>query len=254
MERRTFRSGRAKKRPGRLRILLVAVIVGVAVDLALWFGSGPGDWRRFGLSLAVELIGAVVTYALLVRWVEGRVQEEEEEDPADLVERMGSNVNAVALAAADNLRERGWLRDGALREARLLMANLRGANLRDANLQGVNLWGADLQGADLWGTDLQRANLLLVNLQGARLRFANLQGANLWGAELQGANLLQANLQGARLAEAWFNENTVLPDGTAWTPYLDMAQFTDPEHDGFWRSESPSSPAYWHDREEYGPD
>ncbi len=254
MGRRTFRSRRSKKQTGRLRILTVAVIVGAAIDLTLWLGSGSGDWRRFGLSLAVELIGATATYFLLVRWVEERVEEEAEEHPADLIERMGSNVNAVALAAADNLRQRGWLRDGAMREARLLMANLRGANLRDANMQEANLWGADLQGADLWGADLRLANLLLANLQGARLRFANLQGANLWGADLQGANLLQANLQGARLAEAWFNEHTVLPDGTAWTPYFDIAQFTDPEHDGFWRSESPSSPAYWHDREEYGPD
>ena len=252
MGRRTFRSGRSRVERERLRILFAVILIGAAINLALWLGSG--DWRRFGFGLAMELIGAAVTYLLLVRWVEARADEEVEENAADLIERMGSNVNAVALAAADNLRQRGWLRDGALREARLLMANLRGANLRDANLQEVNLWGADLQGADLWGADLRRANLLLSNLQGARLRFANLQGANLWGADLQGANLLQANLQGARLSEAWFNEQTVLPDGTAWTPYLDMAQFTDPEHDGFWRSESPSSPAYWHDREEYGPD
>jgi hypothetical protein len=234
--------------------LIIAVMVGAAIDLTLWLGSGSGDWTRFGLGLAVELIGAVVTYLLLIRWVEDRVEEEQEEDPAELIERMASNVNAVAVGAADNLRQRGWLRDGSMREARLLMANLSGANLRDANLQEVNLWGADLQGADLWGADLRRANLLLANLQGARMRFANLQGANLWGADLQGANLLQANLQGARLAEAWFNERTVLPDGTAWTPYLDLTQFTDPDHDGFWRSDSPSSPAYWHEREEYGTD
>jgi len=36
-----------------------------------------------------------------------------------------------------------------------------------------------------------------------------------------------------------------MPDGTAWRSYLDVAQFTVPEHDGFWRSESPSSLAYW---------
>jgi hypothetical protein len=254
MERGTFRNGRSRKQKGRLRVLVVAVVVGIAVDLALWFTSGPGDWRRLALSLAVELVGSAVTYGLLVSWVERAGAEPREEDAADLIERMGSNVNAVALAAANNLRQRGWLRDGSLRQARLLMANLRGANLRDANLEGASLWGAELQGADLWGANLQRSSLLLTNLQGARLRFANLQGANLWGADLTGANFLQSNLQGARLAEAWFNESTVMPDGTAWTPYLDVAQFTDPDHDGFWRSESPSSPAYWRGREEYGPD
>lgn len=245
MERDAFRSGRSGRRRGRLRALVAAVVVGIAVDLALWFTSGPGDWRRLGLGLAVEPVGSAVTYGLLVRWVEGGFEQPQGEDPADLIERMGSNVNAVALAASDNLRQRGWLRDGALREAKLVMADLRGANLRDASLEGANFWGADLEGANLWGADLRRASLLLTDLEGARLRFANLQGANLWGADLKGTNLLQSNLQGARLAEAWFNEVTVMPDGTAWTPYLDVAQFTDPEHDDFWRSESPSSLAYW---------
>lgn len=254
MERGTFRSGRSGRRRGRLRALVVLIVVGVAVDLALWFSPGPGDWRRLGFSLAVELVGSAVTYGLLVRWVEGGFEELRKEDRAELIEHMGSNVNAVALAAADSLRQRGSLRDGALRRAKLLMANLRGANLRDASLEGADFWGADLEAADLWGADLRRANLLLTNLAGARLRFANLQAANLWGADLKGANLLQANLQGARLTEAWFDEATVMPDGTAWTPYLDVTQFTDPEHDGFWRSESPSSPAYWRSHEEYGAD
>jgi hypothetical protein len=253
MERSAFRSGPSGRRRRRLRVLVVVVVIGIAVDLALWFASGPGGWQLLGLSLVVELVGSAVTYGLLVRWVEGEFEQPNEEDPADLIERMGSNVNAVALAATENLRQHGWLRDGVLREARLLMANLRGANLRGASLEGVDFWGADLEGADLWGADLRRANLLLANLEGARLRFANLQAANLWGADLRGTNLLESNLQGARLAEASFSEGTVMPNGAAWTPYLDVAQFTDPEHDGFWRSESPSSPAYWRGREEYEP-
>jgi hypothetical protein len=254
MERGTFRSERSGRHRARLRALVVLVVVGIAVDLALWFTPGPADWRRLGLSLAVELVGSAVTYGLLVRWVEVGFEEPQQEDRAELIERMGSNVNAVALAAADNLLQRGWLRDGALREAKLLMANLRGANLRGASMEGANFWGADLEGADLWGADLRRANLLLTNLEGARVRFANLQGANLWGADLKGTNLLESNLQGARLTEAWFSEGTVMPNGAAWTPYLDVAQVTDPDHDGFWRSESPSSPAHWRGREEYGPD
>lgn len=54
---------------------------------------------------------------------------------------------------------------------------------------------------------------------------------------LQGAILTGANLQGVR----WFNKylkglvtDTVLPDGTQWTPNRDMREFTHPEK---WKAE-----------------
>lgn len=45
--------------------------------------------------------------------------------------------------------------------------------------------------------------------------------------------MIMANLQGANLLAAWFDEDTVLPDGTKWVPDTDMERFTDPDHPDF---------------------
>jgi hypothetical protein len=73
---------------------------------------------------------------------------------------------------------------------------------------------------------------------------SNLQGADLTLTNLQGADLRRTNLQGADLEVAQFDENTILPDMTKWTPDTDMKRFTDPKHPQFWRSDDPKSPAY----------
>ena len=89
------------------------------------------------------------------------------------------------------------------------------------------------KGVEAWNR-WRAENPVIPNLQEADLRGANLQEANLWGA----------NLQGADLGGATFDENTMLPDGTKWTPGTDMGRFTDREHPDFWRSDDPASPAY----------
>ena len=177
-------------------------------------------WPPWVMNLGTEIAGAVAIYLILNRFIGGRErrevgEREMESHKKELIARMGSPVQDVAVEAAAELRRRGWLTDGSL--------------------QGANLEAANLQGARLWGAELQRA----------RLRGAKLQGARLWGAKLQGAHLGFANLQGASLVVATtFDENTWLPDSTKWTPDTDVARFTDSNHPEFWRSSEPDSPAY----------
>ena len=238
---------------------MLAVLIVVAVLSSLWAVSRTyGGWEGLALNFGTEMAGAVVTYVLLElvigRW-EGR-----EGRKADLIMRLGSSVRDIAAAAADELGHRYWLFDGSLRGANLFDANLQEANLGTADLQGANLIASNLQGAKLWEANLQEAVFHVANLQGAKLEEANLRGASLVGANLQGANLERANLQEADLFEAnlqeanlcdanlqgaWmafavlreikFNENTILPDGTRWTPDTDMARYTDLKHPDFWR-------------------
>jgi uncharacterized protein YjbI with pentapeptide repeats len=195
------------------------VLVGVALISASWAVWRTWDWEGLVLNLATELIGAVATYLLLERLVGG--QEEEEEERRRLIAELGSSVKDVAIAAAEKLYQRGWLE--------LPEANLMGADLQEASLLAANLHGAYLTGANLHGTDL-----LYANLQEAHLR-----GANLQGADLRGANLQETDLRAVK-----FDENTVLPDKTKWSPDTDMARFTDPKHPDFWRSGYRTSPAY----------
>jgi hypothetical protein len=214
-----------------IRILAALLAVGIALSLAE--ACRTRDWWGALLNLGPELIGAVVTYALFEVFIGSKAKEEEqkrrlieeaEKEKARLIQEMGSKIRDVAVAAAEKLDQRGWLRDGSVRQVVLM----------DANLEGM----AALH-ADLWN-----AYLINVNLQHAFLPAANLQAAFLGRTKLQGAYLVDANLLGAYVRTTEFDEETGLPDSTKWTPNTDMARFTDPEHPDFWRSDNPHSPAY----------
>lgn len=149
---------------------------------------------------------------------------EENKELQDLIKLMSSREHDLAWKAVSMLEEAGWLTDGSLEGAQLPHANLKGATLIRASLRRVNLAGAFLQSADLYQ--------------------AKLGGADLSGGYLQGADLSQADLEGSNLKDAKFDASTVLPDGTNWTPGLNMTRFTDPNHPDFWRSDDPNSPAH----------
>ncbi len=141
---------------------------------------------------------------------------------------------------------------GNLRGAELLGVNMEGANLQEANLLGAVMVGANLQKANLTHASMEEANLLGARLQGANLRSASLEGADLKGANLGGANLRRAILEGAdlskasleraELAGAKFDMLTRLPDGTAWTPTVDLDRFTNPKHPRFWKQDDLETP------------
>jgi uncharacterized protein YjbI with pentapeptide repeats len=226
--------------------------LGAVALLFLAFGALPiGDYLKgLFLNLGTELVGAAATYYVLDLLIGSRERREAEEEElaakkADLIARMGSQVQDVAVAAAEELRRHGWLTDGSLRGAYLRFANLQGADLFRAKLQEADLMMANLQGANLGAAHLQKASLCAY-LQKASLTAAYLQEASLFGADLreaslswaylEGANLQGAKLQGANLEGTHFSEDTILPDRTKWTSDTDMARFTDPDHPDFWRT------------------
>ena len=226
----------------KLRIGVLLILIVVALVSSLLGVLPTSDWKGLALNFGTEMAGAVVTY-LLLELVIGRMErreaereaekKEREEKKANLIAQMGSRVNDVAIAAAEELARRGWLTDGSLQGAQLAGANLPKADLIAANLQEADLVRANLQGAHLFMANLQRANLSDADLRETVLGRADLQGAGLDGTDLQRATLIGANLQGATL-----NENTILPDGTKWTQDTDMARFTDPKHPDFWRPDA----------------
>lgn len=220
------------------------------------------------ISLLPEAAGILVTITVID--VLNRRRDERnavKQLQEQLVRDASSIVNDVANNAVHQLRNRGWLEgiDGLLAKADLRGANLHtvdlmfanleksnftGANLQESLLGGVNLQEAvlgysnlkeaylhkaNLQGAKLWGASLQEATLGLANLQGAYLGNAKLQGAYLGLAKLQGAYLGNANLENVNFGYmkdlAQFDETTIMPDGTHWTPDTDLTKFTHPKTD-----------------------
>ena len=133
----------------------------------------------------------------------------------------GANLRVANLAEA-NL-EGANLKDANLEKANLEHANLGGANLAGANLRYADLYGANLQGANLDSANLRYAVLYSANLKGANLEganlyyanleYANLNGANLYYANLEYAKLQNADLEGADLRGAFYNEETLWPEG-----------------------------------------
>jgi uncharacterized protein YjbI with pentapeptide repeats len=117
-----------------------------------------------------------------------------------------------------------------LQEADLDRTNLAGLIFGASNLRGANLGGVNLQEAFLEGAELQGAFLVRARLEDSVLFYAKLQHANLFDACLQGAFLGGADLTGASLTNANFSgtildESTILPDGSLWTPEVDLTQF-----------------------------
>jgi uncharacterized protein YjbI with pentapeptide repeats len=138
----------------------------------------------------------------------------------------------------------GWLYDGKLNNVAIMHGDLHGAELshlyaRDALIGPSRLDDADLRGANLHGTQLGGASFRNADLRGASLymtqaQSADFQGANLAGANLKGAYLGSANLEGANLEGVRMNALTLLPDNQYWSPDVDLAMFTDPDHPDFW--------------------
>ena len=225
-----------------LRKTVLGILIAVALASSLLGVALSGwDWGALLLNAGTEMAGAVTTYVLLEVVIGRREKHESEKasliaEKANLIARMGSSVQDVALAAAEELDRRGWLTDGSLRRARLCKANLPEVSLWKADLYNADLSDAVLKKANLGEANLENALLSEAKLQGAWLRQANLRNAFLYSANLFGAELVNADLRGADLREAIlygaefygakFDETTILPDGTKWTPESDMSQFT----------------------------
>jgi hypothetical protein len=253
----------------RLIILLLG-LGGVALSAWGFAGThnGPFDWRLFAGSFAFSagpyltgFMAAILVFDTLAEVRATRTRKRM------IIEQMGSRLNPIALDAVRIARKEGWLEDGSFRKANLEDANLTSARIHSIDVQGAWLDRAQLQRTDLrfirgekahfTYANLERATLALghlpkavfdysnlrltyflkAELQGAKLISVNLYEADLTEAYLEGACLLGANLQGARLDGVFFDEKTILPDRTKWTPDVDLARFTDPNHPQFWRPE-----------------
>jgi hypothetical protein len=200
----------------RLAFVALAALFGIGLALSLTQPERSDDWRSFALNLGTELMGAVVIYLLLDQAIGRMVRSEERREAekrriagekARLVEDMGSSVRDVAVAAAGELNQKGWLHDGTLCDAYLACASLRDADLARARLQRADLHRAELAGAHLYRASLREADLSFANLEGAQIEHANLARsdlsfAKLAGASMERANVTRSDLSFSSLAEA----------------------------------------------------
>jgi uncharacterized protein YjbI with pentapeptide repeats len=132
--------------------------------------------------------------------------------------------------------------------ANLLRANMEWSDLRHATFQDAHMEGAYLEGCNLTlavlrhavliGANLEQCNLEKADCSNADLSYSqlawtNLQGAKLHNANLYNANLKQANLRGAQvtlqqLAQAYLDQQTIMPDGSNFQPGMLDQMFSQP--------------------------
>lgn len=189
----------------------------------------------FYANISAEL-GSIAITVLIIDTVNRRYEAKQRirDLQDDLIRQAGSSINATAVTAVDTIRRRGWLYGEGVQGH--TAAILKDADLSSADLQGADLSHADLRGANLEDVNLNRATLRLAMLQSAHLRFASFQNADLWRARLSGADLRHVKFNDADLSFAdlndtllergvMYNEKTILPDGSKWTPDADMGLF-----------------------------
>lgn len=160
-----------------------------------------------------------------------------------------TNLTKAKLTEANlseaNLRKAN-LEDAQLQKANFVQARLEYVNLINSQLQQSDLEGANLEGANLENAKLNEANLKFAKLRGCNLFKANLSKAELTYADLKGAILLRADLRGTVMLTdntigiifggknqilkdvlidefTQFDERTILPDGSNWSPDRDLA-------------------------------
>lgn len=145
-----------------------------------------------------------------------------------LFDQLKTAPNDVALKLLSEAQERLYFQDGSLRggdfsgaqwqHGRMAKGDYERIILTHANLTGIYFGGANLKRANLQGADLTNANLRDADFSGANLQQVNFSGAHMACVILKGANLKGAKLETANLWGAIFDEATILPDGTFWTP------------------------------------
>lgn len=245
------------------RILGGAILVGLGVLIgASIFAEKQLDYL---MSLFTNVLSIFVTVFVLDELARRRDERiNEQEAKARLIREMRSIDNAISQLAVDELRAKGWHKDGTLRGKSLSGANLEGLRLHEFDFEGTNFSGANLQntilyranlsGCEFSGAKMQGVKMIESNLSNASLTAANLKGAILFQADcksasflnayMKKASLLEANIQDAEYMETIeYDMETRMPDNQLYFPNK-TSVYTDPNSPNFWRSSNSRSPAY----------
>lgn len=227
-------------------------------DTALW---ALNMFEQFAIGVITIGAALIIVDANINRFEKSKQDTQERaKHKQKLLLQLRSRVNNVAIRAAEELAENGWLRDGTLSTINLQEANLGNtflpsanlsktslvhANVSNADWREVNLDHADLSFADMSRSDLTAAKFSFAEMQNTNLESAFLDSADFRGANLEDANLKNAHLSGVTrywdevggdsitYSAAKFDNTTVLPDGQFWDASTDMRRFTDPNHPNF---------------------
>ncbi|MEQ9031068.1 MAG: pentapeptide repeat-containing protein, partial [Aggregatilineales bacterium] len=136
--------------------------------------------------------------------------------------------DAETFTFADGTQRRWKLGEGWLDAPNTKRANLSGTYLRD-DFTEVDFHRVNLSNSHIQDASFQRANLRGANLSGTHIERVTFTGADLTDADLTGMFIIKYMYERAFLVTNYsrviFDETTILPDGTNWSPERDLAEF-----------------------------
>ncbi|MEM9955178.1 MAG: pentapeptide repeat-containing protein [Chloroflexota bacterium] len=125
--------------------------------------------------------------------------------------------------------ERAKIYDTTLDDADLSLSNFRDATIWNCTFVASRIIEGDFSNAELQRCQFWGADLIKANLAGAIFYDCIIAGTT----SLEGANLMGCSLEKSLMENLRLSSETILPDGTSWTPDTDLAKFTDRNHPDF---------------------
>lgn len=177
-------------------ILLALLIIAILMAVIASFIDGVFEWRGLLVNLSTEVMGAILTYAIIENIV--RNSSNKEELKKSLIRRLENPEISVTWQVIQELRHHGWLNDGSLYGWFLKRANLQGVDLRDANLNGLGLYRCNLKDVRVENeqlasmNDLRRSIMPDGNLYNGRFC---LKGDLEWASSHYGVDVNKASVE-----------------------------------------------------------
>jgi uncharacterized protein YjbI with pentapeptide repeats len=101
--------------------------------------------------------------------------------------------------------------------------------MHQVGMQETSAMSCDFEATDLSNSvlpcDLSGSIFEHTDVTDAHLEYADLRDSLMSWMYLHGTNLKNANLKRARFSGTNIDETTTLPDGTTWTPDIEMRRF-----------------------------
>ena len=111
---------------------------------------------QFYANFSAEFISIAITILLINYLYEIK---EKQNLKRRLIRELGSEERAISSNALVEIREKGWLTDGSLKNANLLNCNLSNQDLTGADLENAKLNNAELSNTTLKNVNFSKANL-----------------------------------------------------------------------------------------------
>lgn len=149
-----------------VKVIIILLVISLFSGLFSVSQQTDGLWlANYMQSLSTELLGAIFTFILFEIFI-GRRRDSNVEKKRLMVEKrrlmveMRSQNNDVANNAVRQMRSRGWLSDGSLKDCNLRNANLRHVNFAEADLRGVNFYNANIRRANFYNVYFDETTIM----------------------------------------------------------------------------------------------